>query len=249
MKYFTASVFFLLLGSCQTRQEPQQQTLTDYLDTSNCQLDNSAEEIQLPVIDSSGCGLKFSSENTYLESKSQAKKLKSSPVDSIGSYFTAHLLHEIIPHWYGTTWDFEGHTHIPNKGEIACGYFVSTTLRDMGLKLNRYKLAQKDPFHEALTVAIDSNYYHYLLPEDVPKLIDSVENQLFFVGLDNHVGYLYVKNHIGYFIHSNYVEGYVMTELIETSTAFISSGYHLSEITTNDVLLNHWIQSDTILVQ
>src|SRR5690606_907796 len=75
-------------------------------------------------------------------------------LDSVMEVFTLKLLNEIIPYWYGTEWDFEGHTAIPNEGKIACGYFVSTTLRDMGLNINRYKLAQQHGLNEARTIAL-----------------------------------------------------------------------------------------------
>ena len=65
-------------------------------------------------------------------------------LDSVSEIFTKKLLSDIIPYWYGTEWDFNGYTSQPQKGKIACGYFVSTTLRDMGLNLNRYELAKKD---------------------------------------------------------------------------------------------------------
>ncbi|WMJ72126.1 hypothetical protein RCC89_02925 [Cytophagaceae bacterium ABcell3] len=55
--------------------------------------------------------------------------------DSVGRVFSDYLVNKLIPYWYGTKWDFEGHTDVPGKGEIACGYFVSTTLNlDYGLE-------------------------------------------------------------------------------------------------------------------
>lgn len=48
----------------------------------------------------------------------------------------------LMPCWYGTPWDFNGCTADPGKGSIACGYFVTTVLRDAGLQLNRIRLAQ-----------------------------------------------------------------------------------------------------------
>src|SRR4029453_1954809 len=45
--------------------------------------------------------------------------------------------------WYGTAWDFNGITEEPGKGKIACGYFVTTILRDLGIPVKRYKHAQR----------------------------------------------------------------------------------------------------------
>ncbi len=55
-------------------------------------------------------------------------------IDSISKYFCEALVNKIIPYWYGTPWDFNGHTDIPNESNVACGYFVSTPLRHMGSK-------------------------------------------------------------------------------------------------------------------
>ena len=44
--------------------------------------------------------------------------------------------------WYGTGWDFNGTTTTPRDGNIACGYFVTTLIRDAGFDIQRTKLAQ-----------------------------------------------------------------------------------------------------------
>jgi hypothetical protein len=78
-------------------------------------------------------------------------------MDSVSKVFQESLLNRIIPQWAGTTWSFEGHTSVPQQGEIACGYFVSTTLRDVGINLNRYTLAQQLPINEAKSLKINTD--------------------------------------------------------------------------------------------
>src|SRR5437764_1215954 len=39
---------------------------------------------------------------------------------------------DIFPAWFGTPWDFNGTTQTPGEGKIACGYFVTTVMRDLG---------------------------------------------------------------------------------------------------------------------
>src|SRR6478609_2933662 len=70
-------------------------------------------------------------------------KLSAQSKDSIYRYFQQTLYQKMVPYWLGTTWDFNGYTAIPGQGTVACGYFVSTTLRHMGVNVNRYKLAQQ----------------------------------------------------------------------------------------------------------
>ena len=60
-------------------------------------------------------------------------------------FIISQLIDEIFPAWYGTKWAFEGTTEIPGEGEIACGYFVSTVLRDAGFKLDRFKFGKMGP--------------------------------------------------------------------------------------------------------
>jgi len=38
---------------------------------------------------------------------------------------TGFIYKEIFPSWYGTPWNFNGTTEVPQQGKIACGYFVS----------------------------------------------------------------------------------------------------------------------------
>ena len=49
--------------------------------------------------------------------------------------FVLSIFNEIFPAWYGTGWDFYGTTETPKQGKIACGYFVTTVLRDAGVKV------------------------------------------------------------------------------------------------------------------
>ncbi|WP_045471112.1 hypothetical protein [Winogradskyella sp. PG-2] len=74
---------------------------------------------------------------------------KNKAIDSASKYIYSKLLNDIVPHWYDTPWDFNGHTSTPNNGEIACGYFVSSTLKHLGFNLNRYKMAQAAGLNEA----------------------------------------------------------------------------------------------------
>ncbi len=128
---------------------------------------------------------------------------RESYLDSTSIMFTDFLLNNIVPHWYGTPWSFEGHTAVPNQGEIACGYFVSTTMKHMGLNLNRYRLAQQAPYYEAKSLAIDTSQVIVFRSDGLviqDSFFSDFQEGLYFVGLDSHVGYLYVKNGIPFFL-------------------------------------------------
>ena len=93
---------------------------------------------------------------------------------------------------------------MPKKGEIACGYFVSTTLRRIGFNLRRYKLAQQ---YSSGIVKSLCNQIKYVRNNDAEKLfryIRSQPNQLYIVGLDNHVGIISKESGGIYFVHSSW---------------------------------------------
>jgi len=159
------------------------------------------------------------------------------------------ILNEIVPHWYGTPWEFNGHTNIPNDGEIACGYFVSTTLQHVGFKLNRYKMAQQGGLNEAITLQPKSDLktYRNISQKELKTKINSVYNDgLYFVGLSNHVGYVVIKNKELYFLHSSYCDNVVVIEKAATSPCFQSDIYVFAEITSNPQLIQKWIQNTAI---
>jgi len=181
---------------------------------------------------------------TYLSNKAKA-------IDSASSYLYHKLINEIVPHWYGTTWDFNGYTNIPNEGEIACGYFVSTTLKHLGFNLNRYKMAQQAALNSAIALQPKSELkiYRNLSFKTLKSKINQVyTNGIYLVGLDNHVGYLLIKDKELYFLHSSYCDNKVVIELAETSPCFQSNIYVLAEITTNNNLIEKWIMNDKIVI-
>lgn len=168
-------------------------------------------------------------------------------IDSVRKLFTTSLLHNIIPFWEGTKWSFEGHTSEPQTATIACGYFVSTTLQDIGLNLNRYKFAQQSPIDEANILALNSEVKEF--SEESPannilKIKNYLKEGIHFIGFDeNHVGYILKDQDDLYLIHSNYIDGVgVEIEEIEQSEVFQSYfKFYIVELSTNERLLHYWI--------
>lgn len=175
---------------------------------------------------------------------------KSESLNQIRDKFTTHLVSDIIPQWYGTKWSFDGYSEIPKSGSIACGYFVSTTLRDVGLNINRYKLAQKAPYHEAEVIACGTTI-ETLQDKSKEELkayfIKNKKDGLYFIGLDFHVGFILKEGQNIYFIHSNYINNSgPIKEKIDDSRVMKSSVYHFCNITHNDVLLKKWLNNEVV---
>jgi hypothetical protein len=229
-----------LLISCQSQQDMEGNPSTV--------IDIVAVEVDSSNIDSTALGILFEPDGTYYAAKLRVKNAKRSA--NSGKDFESYLVNDIIPHWYGTEWDFNGYTAVPNEGVIACGYFVSTTLLHMGINVNRYKMAQQAGLYEAQTLALSEDNYRTICGSDSLKVIlkRDYSDGVYFVGLDNHVGYLYIKDQIPYFIHSNYIEDRVMIEKAFYAPAFESGIYVIAEISTNEKLMNRWRSGATVPV-
>lgn len=212
------------------------------------------------TIDSTKLGINFTAKGDYNSIKQSIQidrayflrkyqQNKEKAIDSASQYVYHKLLNDIIPHWYGTPWDFNGHTHIPNTGEIACGYFVSTTLKHVGFQLNRYKMAQEGGMNEAITLQTSSKLkiYRNISAETLNEELNKAYNDgLYFVGLSNHVGYLVIRNKEIYFLHSSYCDNKVLIEKALTSSCFQSDIYVIAEISSNKKLIEKWITNTEI---
>ena len=192
-------------------------------------------------------GLK--ADKTYFKNLYQTNR--NTAIDSASTHLYSKLINEIIPHWYGTEWDFNGYTNTPNDGLIACGYFVSTTLKHLGFNLNRYKMAQAAGLNEAKLLQSKSELkiYSGLTFKELETKVNSVYTDgIYFVGLDNHVGYVLIKDKTLYFLHSSYCDDKVVIELAETSACFASNIYVFAEVTTNKTLVTNWIFNTPLIV-
>jgi hypothetical protein len=170
--------------------------------------------------------------------------------DSISRIFTQLLVSEIIPYWYGTAWDFNGYTAKPGEGTVACGYFVSTTLQHSGIKLNRYKMAQKASMDEAIMLEPrDSLYIRHGDRDDfLIAFRKKCRDGLYMVGLSFHVGYLYKTADEVYFLHSSYLDPVaVVHEKASESVALgQSTVFVVADITHNKKLMMKWLNNEEL---
>ncbi len=200
----------------------------------------------------------YPSVKTNIESKRKELQLsynnsisKNEIIEKAQKELTKQLYENIIPHWYETKWSFEGHTEIPKQGTIACGYFVSTTLRDVGFNINRYKLAQKSPEDEAKIIACGTSIrkMNAISKTELKNYFLAEKDGFFFIGLDFHVGYIYKSGKEIYFIHSNYIDSKgVVKETIENSKAIVSQKYFIVPISNNENLMKKWILKEKISI-
>jgi hypothetical protein len=128
--------------------------------------------------------------------------------------FTQIMTDSILPYWLGTPWGFYGTSETPQQGQIACGYFVTTTLRDAGLPLQRTKLAQcaSEQMIRTLVQPVYVQRFSHVPLADFVAAIKKQGYGLYLIGLDSHTGFLYHDGQELYFIHASYIGQKVVTQ-------------------------------------
>lgn len=159
-------------------------------------------------------------------------------------YLEQTITQGIFPYWYGTPWDFNGHTSIPGEGEIACGYFVTTVLQDAGFNLPRYKWAQQySQYYIKRLSPQDMTLLSNYTVERVKETLISNGTGLYVVGLDNHTGFVWVKDSSVVFVHSNYYQPQtgVMAQEITSENPLKHSAFRLFGRLFSDDMVENWI--------
>ncbi|MCW4467790.1 hypothetical protein OGH69_02345 [Flavobacterium sp. MFBS3-15] len=167
--------------------------------------------------------------------------LAGKPHSEVSNYFF-HLVNDSLPaYWNGTPWDFYGMTRTPREGNIACGYFVTNTLADLGFKIQRVKLAQVASGDMIKVLCTDiktcngiKNFEAYMEKQPV--------NSVYIVGLDFHTGYI-VKDASGsWFLHSNYIgrKGVMKEKIGESAALSKNKFFMIGSLSGNKKLLGEW---------
>ena len=163
---------------------------------------------------------------------------------------TRSIYDQLFPAWYGTAWDFNGTTEIPQQGKIACGYFVSTVLRDAGWRVERVRLAQQASENIILSLTTDPyvKRFRRVAIGDFVSAAKTWGPGIYIVGLDNHVGFIVNADDDVYFIHSAYIDPYmVMKEKAIDSQILAASNYRvLGNVLGDDQLISNWLAGKAI---
>jgi hypothetical protein len=166
---------------------------------------------------------------------------------------TRSIYTEIFPAWYGTGWDFNGTTEVPRQGKIACGYFVSTVLRDVGWKVQRARLAQQASENIILSLTAEPYIKRFRRTsiEDFVKSVKEWGPGIYVVGLDIHTGFVVNNGDEVYFVHSSYVDPFMVvketaldSKILQTSTYRV-----LGKITADDKLIESWLLKKEIVTR
>jgi hypothetical protein len=182
-----------------------------------------------------------------LKTKSFLKNNRAIKDSTIGNIFTKCVIEKIIPAWIGTRWDFYGTSQIPQQGAIACGYFVTTVLRDADFSIQRIKLAQAAS-EVMIKKLVNEKYIHRFSNLPLQHFLANVKSQgygLYIIGLDNHTGFIYNDGVSIYFIHSTFVgTKNVQWELADKSIVLVASKYKvIGKISADAVAMRKWINN------
>lgn len=167
------------------------------------------------------------------------------------AYLYTTLTDSIFTYWYGTTWDFNGITEKPRKGKIACGYFVTTTLKHCGFSLPKVKLAQQAASIIIRTLCPKKSIKTYNDLKELKAYLDTQPEGIYIVGLDTHVGYLWNTREELYFVHASYSGNrQVSKERWQESVVLGKSKlFVVGNLLDNLELMNHWIKGTKVLMK
>lgn len=150
---------------------------------------------------------------------SASKKEKEILLEEAGDYLERVFNQEIVLLWLKTDYDFNGTTQTPRNGEIACGYLVSTIIKQLGFNINRVKMAQAPSLASIRTLAPRKDRF-YIRPASSPsgslkQKLATTGKGLYIIGLDYHTGFIIYNNEGIQFFHTGF--RYVIKEPLKRS--------------------------------
>ncbi len=204
---------------------------------------NKLMTVNEPVLDKAQYKFELDTIKNLRSSLSEETDLK-----KLKKLFVKNMSQKIFPYWYGTKWDFNGTTQKPQEGAIACGYFVTTTLQHMGVKINRVKMAQCASEEMIRSLATKKNIHHLSglsLTEFEKKLIQ-LGTGIYIIGLDNHTGYILISDEGNFFIHaSGWFPFKVVKDKLSEANVIGRSKYRVvGKISDDETFLKNWVESE-----
>lgn len=169
--------------------------------------------------------------------------------DSLVRYsqeFLRNITLEIFTYWYNTEWDFNGITQVPKEGKIACGYFVTTVIRDVGFDIPRSTWGQLAS--ETMIKKINPTVKRFS-NKPIEQLSEYLKNRadgIYVVGMDTHVGFVSKEGRQIKFIHSNYYkpEIGVMSENLKGNNPINDASYRVVGQLFHYEMAKKWILNE-----
>jgi len=161
------------------------------------------------------------------------------------AYLEATTTNNLFPYWYGTEWDFNGTTRTPQNGKIACGYFVTNIISDLGFAIPRVKWAQSasEVFIKKLAFGRVKRFHNATI-NDVETYLLHAGDGLYLAGLDMHTGFVLVAKDEVRFIHADYYEPDigVVSEKLDDVGPMADSAYRVFGKLFSDEMVVCWLK-------
>ena len=166
--------------------------------------------------------------------------------------FLQEMLPQMMVCWLGTPWDFHGTAAGPGEKPVACGYFVSTVLRDAGFVVNRYHLAQQ-PSQNILRTFVPRDKWSLKVGvpyADYAAELQDLDEGVRIVGLDTHVGFLVTDADGFRFIHSSGAKPWcVVDESVDEAKVLAASNYRVQgDLLDDRETLRKWLVGESFAV-
>lgn len=164
----------------------------------------------------------------------------------ITAFWVSAIGNDLFSNWQNTPWDFNGTTTQPQEGTIACGYFVTTLLQAMGVRLNRIQLSTcaSSVMMKKLVPGQRLRNLSYLDYHAFNTALSDWGKGVYVIGLDFHTGFIVNDGTENWFIHSNYIGRKGVTkETVLNSTALQSSKTRwMVSLTGDSSFLQKWLK-------
>lgn len=173
--------------------------------------------------------------------------VKTPLIDTTGYYLLNLYYKKLIPEWIGTKWEFYGETQYPRDSSIACGHFVVTTLKHLGIKIeNSHEMATN--YSAYMVNSLCDSVYKTRTPEALLRIVRTKPDDVWVVGLRNHSGLLVKYKGTIRFVHSSYSDKVgVVDEIAEESMTFMNSNIYVSgNLFRNNCLTEKWISGEEV---
>jgi len=174
---------------------------------------------------------------------------KDSVVNCAQQFLFTTMTDQVFPSWYGTRWAYHGTTEVPRKGKIACGYFVTTTIRDLGFKVPRVRWAQL-PSESMIKEMTSYKYIKRYRFADIGHIESEIRkwgDGLYVVGMDSHTGFIVNKKGVCRFVHSDYFNsaGGVISEKLNSDNPLKTSKYRvIGKVLTREMTVK-WLKGES----
>ncbi len=167
----------------------------------------------------------------------------------------------IFPAWMGTPWGL-GPNSTPTRPHqpdtvIACGYFISSALENLGLRLDtRFRFAQAPALHAQRSLAparADLHRYFSVPGDRLARDIVALGEGLYIIGLNNHIAFVDVRAGEARLVHASYTdEQVVIDEPLATAQVIANSrtaGYFVTPLLQDERLIDRWLRGEPVALQ